>query len=70
RDAADVPAQLAPVRGTGVPVTVTSARRDERLCDAYAEAGVARVTFGLRDGSEAEMVRWLDGVAGWVERYG
>ena len=68
-DADGIPAQLALVQGSSVPVTVMSLRRDERLVAAYARAGVERVTFGLPDRPEADTVRRLDELAGWVERY-
>ncbi|SFK01490.1 probable F420-dependent oxidoreductase, Rv2161c family [Amycolatopsis sacchari] len=60
RDPAQVPAQLAMVRDTGLPVTATSAPPDERLFAAYAEAGAERVTLSLPPGPEADTLRRLD----------
>lgn len=68
-DAAAVPAQLAEFSGSGLPVTVTPAPADPAVLDAYAEAGVARVTLKLETQPEADSLRDLDELVKLIERY-
>ncbi|GHF82734.1 putative F420-dependent oxidoreductase [Amycolatopsis bartoniae] len=70
RDPAQVPAQLALVADTGLPVTATSAPPDERLLAAYAEAGAERVTFSVAPAPEADTLRRLDELAPLLRKVG
>lgn len=72
-DPADVPAQLARLAehaGEGVPVTVSPVGRKPALVNAYAEAGVERVNFFLGTKPEADTLRDLDKLAGFVAEFG
>ncbi|MFI9537503.1 LLM class F420-dependent oxidoreductase [Nocardia fusca] len=68
-DAGAVPAQLAEFTASGLPVTVTPAPADPAVLDAYAEAGVERVTLKLETQPEADSLRDLDELAKLAERY-
>ncbi|MFF0489998.1 LLM class F420-dependent oxidoreductase [Nocardia sp. NPDC004068] len=68
-DPAAVPAQLAPLRGTDLPVTVTPAPPDPAVLDAYAAAGVERVTLKLPTLPESESLRVLDDLAALAGKY-
>ncbi|MFI1912257.1 LLM class F420-dependent oxidoreductase [Nocardia sp. NPDC020380] len=59
-DPAAIPAQLGQLGGHDLPVTATNIAPDPALLDAYAEAGVRRVTFGLPTLPESETLRALD----------
>ncbi|MEV5572241.1 LLM class F420-dependent oxidoreductase [Spirillospora sp. NPDC052269] len=67
-DPADVPGQLAPAEG--LPVSVYYGDGDnEPVLEAYARAGVERVTLFLDELSEAETFARLDVLAKLVDRY-
>lgn len=71
-DAAGVKAQLdllAEHAGAGVPVTVSPVARDYALLEAYAEAGVERVTFFLPTRQEDGTLAYLDELAQFSARY-
>ncbi|WP_328398661.1 LLM class F420-dependent oxidoreductase [Nocardia sp. NBC_00416] len=68
-DPAAVAAQLAGFTGNGLPVTVTPGPPDPAVLDAYAAAGVQRVTLKLETMPEAETLRELDALAKLVARY-
>lgn len=68
-EAAAVRDQLAEFADSGLPVTVTPAPPDPAVLDAYAEAGVERVTLHLRTQPESESLRALDDFATLAERY-
>ncbi|WP_069162135.1 LLM class F420-dependent oxidoreductase [Nocardia altamirensis] len=67
-DPAEVPAQLALLDGHDLPVSVGIAP-DPALIDAYAEAGVERVTFFLPTRPEAESLTALDEFAKVADQY-
>ncbi|MBB5918867.1 putative F420-dependent oxidoreductase [Nocardia transvalensis] len=64
-----VRAQLALVAGHDVPVAVTPVAPDPAILDAYAEAGVRRVTLSLPTVPESESLRILDDYAKLADRY-
>ncbi|WP_225729317.1 LLM class F420-dependent oxidoreductase [Nocardia sp. JCM 34519.1] len=68
-DPAEVPAQLAPLEGRDLPITVLGAAPVPALLDAYAEAGAERVTLVLPGQPESETLRTLDKFANVAERY-
>ncbi|PXX61012.1 putative F420-dependent oxidoreductase [Nocardia tenerifensis] len=68
-DAAAVPAQLAELDGHDLPVTVVGAAPDLALLDAYAEAGVQRVSLTLPTLPESETLDKLDEYAKITDRY-
>ncbi|MEU4316039.1 LLM class F420-dependent oxidoreductase [Nocardia sp. NPDC024068] len=68
-EAGAVAGQLAEVDGHNVPVTVTAVSPDPAVLDAYAAAGVERVTLRLPTRPEAETLRTLDEFAAVAERY-
>ncbi|WP_040835075.1 TIGR03619 family F420-dependent LLM class oxidoreductase [Nocardia brevicatena] len=68
-EAAAVQAQLAEFADSGLPVTVTPAPRNPAVLDAYAEAGVERVTLHLQTQPESESLHALDDFAKLAERY-
>ncbi|MCM6772154.1 TIGR03619 family F420-dependent LLM class oxidoreductase [Nocardia sp. CDC159] len=57
---AEVPAQLAQLEGADVPVMVAGVAADPALLDAYAEAGVGRVSLMLPTLPESETLDMLD----------
>jgi probable F420-dependent oxidoreductase len=69
RDPAQVPAQLAPLGDSDLPVIVSSASPDERLLAAYAEGGVERVTFSVPPKPAVDTLRRLDELAAFVGAY-
>lgn len=64
-DAAAVPEQVA--TAGGVPITVSPVRRDRAILEAYAEAGVERVSFLLGTRGRDETLRSLDELAALVD---
>ncbi|WP_107655551.1 LLM class F420-dependent oxidoreductase [Nocardia suismassiliense] len=68
-DPAAIPAQLAQFTGSGLPVSVVSVAPDPAVLDAYAEAGVQRVTLSLPTRPESESLDKLDEFAKLVDRY-
>ena len=66
---AAVAEQLAEFRTTGLPIMIDPAPADPAVLDAYAEAGVERVTLALATTPEAETLRALDEFAALAERY-
>ncbi|CAM4316268.1 LLM class F420-dependent oxidoreductase [Nocardia ninae] len=68
-DPAAIPAQLAEFNGNGLPVSVLGAAPDPAVLDAYAEAGVRRVTLSLPTRPESESLHQLDEFAKLVDRY-
>ncbi|MBF6172028.1 LLM class F420-dependent oxidoreductase [Nocardia blacklockiae] len=68
-DPAAVRAQLAPLDGHDLPIAVTPAPPDPAVLDAYAEAGVQRVTLSLPTVPESETLRILDDFAELAHRY-
>jgi probable F420-dependent oxidoreductase len=69
RTPAAVAEQLAEFRTTGLPIMIDPAPADPAVLDAYAEAGVERVTLALATTPEAETLRALDEFAALAERY-
>ncbi|MFB8277769.1 LLM class F420-dependent oxidoreductase [Nocardia colli] len=68
-DPADIPAQLAQLDGHNLPISVLGANADPALLDAYAEAGVARVSLTLPTRPESETLHKLDEFAKIADRY-
>ncbi|MGA4789039.1 hypothetical protein [Nocardia sp. AB354] len=68
-DPAQVPDQLAAVGDSGIPIAITPVAPDPALLDAYAEAGVQRVTLALPTLPESESLRALDEFAAVAQRY-
>ncbi|MFF0497316.1 LLM class F420-dependent oxidoreductase [Nocardia aobensis] len=68
-DPSEVPAQLAAVGDSDIPIAITPVAPDPALLDAYAEAGVERVTLSLPTLPESESLRALDEFAAVAERY-
>jgi len=69
-DPAAIADQLAGFRESGLPVTaITVGVPDLAVLDAYAEAGVERVTLQLDTTPEAESLRELDTLTKFAERY-
>ncbi|MFJ8313002.1 MULTISPECIES: LLM class F420-dependent oxidoreductase [unclassified Streptomyces] len=67
-DPADVPAQVA--AADGLPVSVYNVPGDdERLIDAYVEAGVERLTLFLEELPEDQALTRLDSLTNLIERY-
>ncbi|MGA5134763.1 LLM class F420-dependent oxidoreductase [Streptomyces olivoreticuli] len=67
-DPADIPAQLA--AADGVPVSVYNVPGDdERLIDAYVEAGVERLTLFLDELPEDRILTRLDNLTKLIGRY-
>lgn len=64
-----VAGQLAVLAGHDVPVTVTAAGPDPALLDAYAAAGVERLTLRLATRPAEETLRTLDEWAPLIDRY-
>lgn len=67
--AGEVPAQLAALDGHDLPIAITPVAPDPAILDAYAEAGVTRVTLSLPTVPEAETLRTLDEYAKLASRY-
>ncbi|MBU3065737.1 LLM class F420-dependent oxidoreductase [Nocardia sp. NEAU-G5] len=61
--------QLAGFRDSGLPVAIIGGAPNPAVLDAYAEAGVERVTLTLDTIPEAESLRELDTLATFVEKY-
>lgn len=66
-DAADVPAQVA--QAEGVPMTISPVRRKPEIVEAYAAAGVERVSFMLGTKPESETLQDLDKLAALMESF-
>jgi probable F420-dependent oxidoreductase len=56
-------------RGTQLPVSIFGAGRDENLIEAWADAGVERVTFMLGTHPEEQTLRKLDELAAIAQRH-
>ena len=68
-DPGKVAGQLAVLGDADIPVAITPAAPDPALLDAYAEAGVQRVTLALPTVPESESLRVLDEFAVLAQRY-
>ncbi len=68
-DAAEVPAQLAVLGDSDTPVAITPVAPDPAVLDAYAAAGVVRVTLSLPTMPESETLRALDEFAALAQPY-
>ncbi|GAA5064455.1 LLM class F420-dependent oxidoreductase [Nocardia callitridis] len=67
--ATEVAEQLAVLDGRDIPVTACPVPADPTVLDAYAEAGVERVTLSLPTHPEADALRKLDEFAELAQRY-
>ncbi|MFI6046670.1 LLM class F420-dependent oxidoreductase [Nocardia sp. NPDC051321] len=68
-DPAAIPAQLALLDGHDLPVSVVGAGPDPAILDAYAAAGVERLTFSLPTLPESETLAKLDEFAKIADSY-
>ncbi|MGW0178256.1 LLM class F420-dependent oxidoreductase [Nocardia sp. NPDC003345] len=68
-EAGAVAGQLAVIAGHDVPVTVTAVPPDPAVLDAYAAAGVERVTLRLATRPAEETLRTLDEWTPLIDRY-
>lgn len=68
-DPAAIPAQLADFDGNDLPISVVGAGPDPAILDAYAEAGVQRLTLSLPTLPESETLDKLDEFAKVADSY-